>query len=142
MTSGGALIRQRARLRVSPDVVVIPGIMGSTLQAGDQLLRGGDSLGWYARAWRKPGSSLEELADAESAVVLTSGVDSPTDATVTVHRDDDLISVDHPSIYPADGRYQASVLGDCPGIYRVTVAGGGTTPVTQLVLAVDPHDQP
>jgi len=75
----------------------------------------------------------------EFAVVMVSGVDGPTDASVTVHRDDDPIAVDHPSIHRADGRWQATVPAERPGIYRITVAGGGTTPVTQLVLAHDPR---
>jgi len=38
------------------------------------------------------------------------GVDSPTDATTTMHYQDDPIPLDHPAIHRADGRYQASVL--------------------------------
>lgn len=86
------------------------------------------------------GIELPDIAEvgAAFAVVMTSGVDGPTDATVIVHYDDDPIAVDYPTICRADGRWQATVLPQRPGIYRVTVAGGGTTPVTQLALAYDP----
>ena len=57
------------------------------------------------------------------------GVDSPTDATTTTHYQDDPIPLDHPAIHRADGRYQASVLPDQGRLYRVTVAGSGTSPV-------------
>ncbi|WP_214404027.1 lipase/acyltransferase domain-containing protein [Pseudonocardia lacus] len=58
---------QTVRGPVSPDaVVVIPGIMGSALCEGDEVLWGMHRLGWYRQAWRHP-SSLARLAltDAE-----------------------------------------------------------------------------
>ncbi len=71
-------------------------------------------------------------ADTEFAVTLT-GIDGPTDATVTVH-DESGVVVHCPPIHRADGRWQATVRGQPPGIHRVTVAGSGTSAITQLVL--------
>jgi hypothetical protein len=82
------------------------------------------------------------VAVGAECVVTVTGLDGRNDATVTVHRDDDPIAVGRPRIGRADGRWQATVLPERPGIYRITVAGGGTTPVTQLVLAFDPDDEP
>lgn len=84
------------------------------------------------------GLELPDIVDAgtEFAVTLT-GIDGPTDATVTVH-DESGVVVHCPPIHRADGRWQATVRGLAPGIHRVTVAGSGTSAITQLVLVDEP----
>jgi lecithin:cholesterol acyltransferase len=49
--------------------------------------------------------------------------------------------VDHPILSRADGEVRAAVTLPEPGLYRVEVSGGGSSAVTQIVLAVDTsHD--
>jgi hypothetical protein len=63
MTSSRGLIDQPLGRVVSPDaVVVIPGIMGSTLKQNRRVLWGADGLDWYAKAWSSSHSSLDDLA--------------------------------------------------------------------------------
>ena len=80
------------------------------------------------------GVGLPDLAVAgkDFAVTLT-GITGKTDAAVTIH-DESNVVVASPPIYRSDGRWQATVSGLPPGIYRVTVAGGACSAITQLVL--------
>jgi hypothetical protein len=56
MAPPAAQAAHRVRRPVSPDaVVVVPGIMGSTLCEGDDVLWGMHKLGWYRDLWRSPG---------------------------------------------------------------------------------------
>jgi Lecithin:cholesterol acyltransferase len=84
------------------------------------------------------GIDLPDLVDAgtEFAITLT-GIDSPTDATVTVY-DESGRPVGHPTIHRADGHWQADIGPLPPGIHEVAVAGVGTSPITQLVLVDQP----
>jgi Lecithin:cholesterol acyltransferase len=58
----GGLVGQRVRPSVSPDaVVVVPGIMGSTLESESGVVWGLHRLGWYVKAWTDRRSALDEL---------------------------------------------------------------------------------
>ena len=52
------------------------------------------------------------------------------------------LAVDHPPLHRRDGQVQATVSLPEPGLFRVAVSGGGTTPVSQLVMAEQPGDDP
>ncbi|TMR88463.1 lipase family alpha/beta hydrolase [Nonomuraea basaltis] len=69
-----------------------------------------------------------------SAVV--SGVDSPNGATCLI-TDAQGRQIDRPRLQRCDGRWQAAIVLPDPGIFRVIVEGGGTSAITQLVLAHD-----
>ncbi|HMR48716.1 MAG TPA: hypothetical protein PKE40_05110 [Arachnia sp.] len=48
----GGVLNWTVRPGIPPDaVVVVPGIMGSTLTFGNEVLWGGHRLGWYRKAW-------------------------------------------------------------------------------------------
>ncbi|GAB3901660.1 hypothetical protein GCM10029964_090790 [Kibdelosporangium lantanae] len=47
--------------------------------------------------------------------------------------------VDHPILHRRHGQVMIISTLPAPGVYRVEVTGGGTSPVSQLVLA---HDHP
>jgi pimeloyl-ACP methyl ester carboxylesterase len=72
--------------------------------------------------------------------VLVDGVKAP-DATCTVYdaATNQLIESEYP-LHLRDGQVQATVTLPAPGLYRVSVDGGGTAPVTQLVLAAAEPD--
>ena len=60
------LVGQRVRPSVSPDaVVVVPGIMGSSLESESGVVWGLHRLGWYAKAWSHRRSALDELMLSE-----------------------------------------------------------------------------
>ncbi|MGH3772175.1 MAG: esterase/lipase family protein [Pseudonocardiaceae bacterium] len=50
--------------------------------------------------------------------------------------------VDHPPLRRRDGQIQATVRLPEPGLFRIAVSGGATTPVSQLVMAEQPGDEP
>jgi hypothetical protein len=54
------LVSQRVRPAVSPDaVVVVPGIMGSSLESESGVVWGLHRLGWYVKAWTHRQSALD-----------------------------------------------------------------------------------
>ena len=77
---------------------------------------------------------------AEWAALVT-GV-APHEATCTVTDLQTGLPIDHPPLHRRDGRVQATVSLAEPGLFRITVSGGGTTPVSQLVMAEQPGDDP
>lgn len=74
------------------------------------------------------------VAPGDEWPAVVTGVDGPNDASCVV-ADGDGRPVDHPPLHRRDGVWQATVVLPAPGIYRVTVEGGGGSAVTQLVLA-------
>jgi pimeloyl-ACP methyl ester carboxylesterase len=73
-------------------------------------------------------------------VVKVTGV-APHEATCKVTDLQTGIHV-YPPLRGRDGQTQATVSLPEPGLFRVTVAGSGTTPVNQLVMAEQPSDDP
>ncbi|WP_216899270.1 esterase/lipase family protein [Nocardia alni] len=68
------------------------------------------------------------------------GIDSPVDARVTITDVADNEPISRPRLEFREGRIVAPVTVHAPGLYRATVAGSGTSPVTQLFLAPDRVD--
>ncbi|WP_329409417.1 hypothetical protein OG563_43645 [Nocardia vinacea] len=46
--------------------------------------------------------------------------------------------LDHPDLMPTDDKLVADITLPAPGLYRITVTGGGGSPVSQLVMAAEP----
>lgn len=69
--------------------------------------------------------------------VPVSGVDGPNDATCEITDAETGALVDMPALHKRDGIWQFAVTVDRPHLHRVSVSGGGGSPVTQLVLATD-----
>lgn len=69
--------------------------------------------------------------------VLVSGVDGPNDATCELVDAETGLLVDLPALQRRDGIWQFAVAVDRAHLHRVSVSGGGGSPVTQLVLATD-----
>lgn len=71
--------------------------------------------------------------------VTITGV-APHEATCTVTDLQTGLALDHPPLHHRDGQVQATVRVPEPGLFRIAVSGGGTTPVSQLVMATAPDD--
>jgi hypothetical protein len=76
--------------------------------------------------------------DTEWTATVT-GV-APHEATCTVVDVRTGIATDHPPLHRRDDKVQATVSLPEPGLFRIVVSGGGTTPVSQLVMAEQPAD--
>jgi hypothetical protein len=76
------------------------------------------------------------VSEHEEVTVTISGVDGPTDATVVV-RDEDGLTVDHPTVSYCHGSYRATFGPLSEGIYQVKVEGSGESAVSQRVLVTD-----
>lgn len=76
----GGLRELRVRPAVSPDaVVVVPGIMGSTLESDAGVLWGFHKLGWYRKAWSlRDDTQLDSLALSEDEQELALKKCNPT----------------------------------------------------------------
>jgi Lecithin:cholesterol acyltransferase len=70
--------------------------------------------------------------------VRVEGVDRHA-ATCTLYDIAEDRPIDTPPLHYRDGHVQATVTVPAPGLYRVQLEGASTSPVTQLVLAVDPN---
>ena len=67
------------------------------------------------------GIELPDLVSEHEEITVTiSGVDGPTDATVVV-RDEDGLTIDHPTVFYGDGSYRATFGPLSEGIYQVEV---------------------
>lgn len=77
---------------------------------------------------------------AEWAAMFT-GV-APHEGTCTVVNAQTGLTVDHPPLHRREGTVQAAISLPEPGLFRIIVSGGGTTPVSQLVMAEEPTDDP
>jgi pimeloyl-ACP methyl ester carboxylesterase len=76
----------------------------------------------------------------EWAVTVT-GV-APHEATCTVTDLQTGLAIEHPRLRHRDGQVQAMVSLPEPGLFRIAVSGGGTTPVSQQVMAERPGGDP
>lgn len=80
---------------------------------------------------------MPDLVSTHDEVLITiTGVEGPTDATVVV-RDQDGLTIDHPTVFYGDGRYRAAFGPMSDGIYQVEVEGSGESPVSQRILVTD-----
>ena len=81
------------------------------------------------------GIELPDLVSEHEEITVTiSGVDGPTDATVVV-RDEDGLTIDHPTVFYGDGSYRATFGPLSEGIYQVEVERESA--VSQRVLVTD-----
>jgi hypothetical protein len=64
-----------------------------------------------------------------------SGAERPTDVACRLFNIATGLQVDAPRVQAADGRLIAMLEPQAAGLYRITVDGGSSTPVSQLVLA-------
>ena len=71
-----------------------------------------------------------------------SGVERPTDVACRLFNIATGLQVDAPRVQGADGHLIAMVEPQATGLYRIIVDGGGSTPVSQLVLAALPRVTP
>ncbi len=74
------------------------------------------------------------VAPGREWAAVVAGIEGPNDASCVV-ADEHGRPIDHPPLHRRDGVWQATVVLPEPGIYRVALDGGGTSPITQLVLA-------
>jgi pimeloyl-ACP methyl ester carboxylesterase len=86
------------------------------------------------------GVDVPDVVEAgETWAIEITGLDKPTDAGCEVY---DAGApgklVDMPPVQRAGDRLEARLSVDAPGVYRVEVSAGGASPVSQLVLAVEP----
>jgi hypothetical protein len=72
--------------------------------------------------------------------VIVTGIASVTAADCTIHDAETGRLVDQPPLENRDGQIVAPATLGAPGVYRVEVSGGGTSPVSQLVLAIKPDE--
>lgn len=79
-----------------------------------------------------------EIAEVgiEFEVEVTGDVESPNDVRASVIETETDEQVTRPFAATRAGRIVVPVTVWQPGLYRIAVAGAGTTPVTQLVLVV------
>lgn len=70
--------------------------------------------------------------------VRVTNTDDPRGLACVVERSDPATPVAHPQLSRRDGAVAATVTFGRPGVYRVLVKGGGTSAVSDLVLAVTP----
>jgi hypothetical protein len=76
------------------------------------------------------------VVSGETRYVTVTGIDKGGEATCAIYPLDRKSTVEYPAIELQDGELRAQVVASSPGIYRVEVSGGATSPVTQLVLVV------
>lgn len=86
-----------------------------------------------------PGAELgidapDIVRPAETFSARIVGANGPNDVKVTITNDRGS-NIDHPPISKRDGQWQTSIILPSPGIYRVTIEGGGLSPISQLVMA-------
>jgi hypothetical protein len=119
----GSLARADDAVSFVEDVVreVEPELLGPPL-AGD------DGIGLHLPDGPVP-------AQVEWPAVIT-GLGHPRQATCTVHPAGGGPLVARPRIEVRDQLTQATVELPAPGLYRITLAGSGASPTSQLVLAV------
>jgi hypothetical protein len=81
------------------------------------------------------GLSVPDLVAASSSFdIIVSGIDHPRDASCRIIDVATERQISAPQLAFADGRIIARANTDAPGLCRVEIIGGGTSPVSQLVL--------
>jgi hypothetical protein len=82
---------------------------------------------------------LPELATPGDEFTATiSGISRPSEAVCQLVDPATGQPIAFPPIEARDGQLCAVLSVDQPGLYRLVVAGGGYSPVEQLVLVTDP----
>jgi hypothetical protein len=127
LPSGGRpsyLPQQHGAIAVSPESIgTVCEVIAGRDPYGERL--GGGELGIH----------LPDIVPAGSEVAFAvTGVDGPVDASVTIE-DEDGVIVEEPTLHYAAGVWRVETVFPRPGVYRVTVAGSGTSPVVQYTLA-------
>ena len=94
--------------------------------------------------WQGAGELGLDISDivgaGQSFRAMISGVERPTDVRCRVFDVATGGQVDVPRVQAADGRLVATFEPQAAGLYRVSVDGGGSTPVSQLVLVMSQTD--
>ncbi|MBQ1009769.1 hypothetical protein KBX53_02115 [Micromonospora sp. M51] len=121
------LPQQHGALAQTPEAIQLVCDVLTERETGSPRLGGGE-LGLDLPDIVAPG--------VEWAAVI-SGVNGPNDASCVV-ADAFGRQIDRSPVYLRDDSWRATVVLPEPGIFRVTVHGGGTSAITQLVLADDP----
>ena len=89
--------------------------------------------------WQGAGDLGLDVPDVVAAgqrfQVEISGAERPTDIACRLFNVATGLQVDAPRVQVADGRLTATLEPQVAGLYRLSVDGGGSTPVSQLVLA-------
>lgn len=86
------------------------------------------------------GLSVPDVVAAGAAWDLTVTGADPWTATCRLYDAATGRQVDQVELERRDGQVGATVTVPVAGVYRAEVDGGGSSPVTQLVMALDPHD--
>lgn len=87
------------------------------------------------------GLDLPDVVSAGQPCRITvRGADHPRDAQCSIVEVASGRVVAVPPTVRADGAVAADAVLATPGLYRVAVAGGGTSPVSELLLVVDPGE--
>ena len=84
------------------------------------------------------GLDLPDVVTPGTEWVMTVIGVAPHEATCTVVDVQTGLVVGHPPLHHRNGRVQATVSLPEPGLFRIAVARGGITPVSQLVMAAQP----
>jgi hypothetical protein len=80
------------------------------------------------------------VAAGQSFRATISGAERPTDVACRLFNVATGLQVDAPRVQTADGRLTATLQPQAAGLYRLTLDGGGSTPVSQLVMSAPRTD--
>lgn len=87
------------------------------------------------------GIEVPDVVSAGAAFEMAvTGIDDPAGVQCRITDASSGVAVAHPPLVRRDGVLIARPRLNAPGVYRVEVKSGGSSAVTQLVLAVDPAD--
>lgn len=138
LSGDGTVPRESAQL---PDLSAMPlgQSHGALAATGEAMLIVQDVLtDRRTGPWQGAGDLGLDIPDLVSAgrpfQAEINGAERPTDVTCRVFDLATGLQVDAPHVQAADGRLLATVEPQAAGMYRISVDGGSSTPVSQLVL--------
>jgi hypothetical protein len=141
LAGDGTVHRESAQL---PDIAALPLAQshGALAKSEETIVAVGDALVRRATGpWLGAGDLglgvPDVVAAGEPATVTIDGVDHPRDVSCRLVDADSGRIVAMPQPVRADGRVVAAVTAPAPGLYRLEATGGGSSSVTQLMLAVE-----
>lgn len=81
------------------------------------------------------GLALPDVVTPDTEWTATVTGFEPHQSRCVVTNADTGLAVDHPALHRRDNTVAIAVTLPAPGVYRVEVSGGGSSPVSQLVMA-------
>ncbi|WUH98355.1 hypothetical protein OHR68_33385 [Spirillospora sp. NBC_00431] len=145
--AGDGTVPRNSALPVGTAPVPLPqqhGSIAKTAEAiafvSDCLRHGRSDIGPRLSGLGGIGADVPDIVTAGVATPAALTGAAPAAVTCVVRDAGTGAVVDHPPAVARNGRTQVSLTLPAPGLYRVEFHGGGSSPVTQLALAVSPDE--